>query len=120
MKIKYGKGKTEFGTGVQIKLTPSEVALAIYAYLTAHDVHISGAATITTENGELLTKHKMYVDPNGQVVAKGKMFAGNNMARPSFEPDRVHESKGLEDSCKKDVATLKKLPKKYRIHIMKC
>jgi len=29
MKVKHGKGKTEYGPGVEIKLTGSEVAVAV-------------------------------------------------------------------------------------------
>lgn len=75
MKIKFGKGKTEYGPGVEIKLSGNEVAKAIYTYLTAHDVHITGAATITMD-GELLKKTKIYVDPSGNVVANGKGYSG--------------------------------------------
>ena len=81
MKIKYGKGKTEYGPGVDIKLTANEVAVAIYAYLAAHRVYVSGAATITTK-GKLLKKHRMYVDPSGFVVAKGKEYNGRGKAQP--------------------------------------
>lgn len=76
MKVKFGNGKTRFGPGVQITLTGNEVAIAIYAYLTAHDIHINGPATITV-NGELCEFGGVYVDPNGKVVAKGKGWNGN-------------------------------------------
>ena len=75
MKVKYGKGKTKYGPGVAIKLTGEEVARAIHAYLTAHNVHISGAATIKV-NGLLCEKGYVYVDPSGFVVAKGKEYSG--------------------------------------------
>jgi len=75
MNIQYGKGKTEYGTGVQIDLDGSEVALAIYTYLTAHDVYIFGSATITI-NGELIKFGEMYVDPSGFVISKGVKFSG--------------------------------------------
>ena len=74
----YFKGKTEFGTGVQIDLTGDEVAMAIHTYLTAHDVHITGAATIKV-NGKLCKKGYVYVDPSGHVVADGRKW--NNRAR---------------------------------------
>lgn len=76
MTIKFGKGKTKFGPGVQIDLEGKEVALAIYAYLTAHGVHISGPATIKV-NGELCESGKIYVDPSGRVVADGVGWNGN-------------------------------------------
>ena len=36
MNVQFGKGKTEYGTGVQIDLTGDEVATAISAYLVAN------------------------------------------------------------------------------------
>ena len=51
MNVQFGKGKTEYGTGVQIDLTGDEVATAISAYLVAHGIHVVGAKTITV-NGE--------------------------------------------------------------------
>jgi hypothetical protein len=75
MKIAYGIGKTEYGPGVQIDLEGREVATAIYAYLTAHNVHINGAATITI-NGELIEYGEMYVDPSGFVIADGVKYSG--------------------------------------------
>jgi len=79
MKIKYGKGKTKFGTGVNIKLSGSEVAMAIHTYLTAHNVHISGASTIRV-NGELCEKGSIYVDPSAFVIVNGKKWEGNHQA----------------------------------------
>lgn len=75
MKIKHGRGTTKFGPGVDIKLTGSEVAIAIYSYLTAHDIHVSGAATITV-NGKMIKRGSVYVDPSGAVVAKGVKWDG--------------------------------------------
>jgi len=75
MKIKYGKGKTQYGPGVQINLTGDEVAMAIYTYLTAHKFHISGPATIRV-NGKLCKEGEIYVDPSGFVIAKGKRYSG--------------------------------------------
>lgn len=70
MVIQFGKGKTEYGPGVEINLTGNEVALAIYTFLTAHDVHISGSATITV-NGELCEVGYVYIDPSAKVVSGG-------------------------------------------------
>lgn len=67
MKIRYGKGRTKYGPGVSIKLTGSEVAIAIDTYLTAHNVHVFGPRTITV-NGELCERGHIYVDPLGLVV----------------------------------------------------
>ena len=47
MKVKYGKGKTEYGPGVSIELTGNDVAIAIDAYLVAHRIHVDGSRTIT-------------------------------------------------------------------------
>lgn len=75
MKVKYGKGKTIYGTGVEINLNGNEVAMAIYTYLTAHDIHINGPATIRV-NGELCEKGQIYVDPSGRVIANGTEWNG--------------------------------------------
>jgi hypothetical protein len=75
MEVYFGNGKTEYGTGVQIDLTGEEVARAIYTYLTAHNVHIQGAATIRV-NGDLCEEGEIYVDPSGFVVANGKKWNG--------------------------------------------
>jgi len=79
MTVSFGKGKTEFGTGVQINLTGEEVATAILAYCVAHDVNISGAMTIRV-NGEMIKKGEIYVDPSGKVVANGEGFDGKGFA----------------------------------------
>lgn len=75
MKVKYGKGPTEYGPGVEIKLTGDEVAIAIDAYLVARGVHVSGPRTITV-NGELCDVGRVYVDPSGFVIYKGEKFLG--------------------------------------------
>lgn len=75
MKIKFGKGKTEFGPGVEIKLSGSEVATAIDAYLVAHGVYVNGARTIRVNN-ELCEKGQVYVDPSGFIIADGVKWSG--------------------------------------------
>lgn len=75
MKVKFGKGKTEFGPGVEINLTGDEVAIAIDAYLVAHDIHVFGPRTITV-NGKLCEKGRVFVDPSGFVMANGKRYRG--------------------------------------------
>lgn len=75
MKIEYGRGKTEFGPGVEIKLSGDEVANAIHAWLVAHQVYINGPMTIRVNN-ELCELGKVYVDPSGFVVSKGIKFSG--------------------------------------------
>lgn len=75
MEIRYGDGTTEFSLGVSIDLTGEDVALAIDAYLAAHDVHIRGARTITV-NGALCESGHVYVDPSGFVVAEREHLSG--------------------------------------------
>jgi hypothetical protein len=75
MKIKHGKGKTEYGPGVEIKLSGEEVATAISAYLVAHGVYVSGPTTITV-NGKFCDSGRIYVDPSGSVVSNGKRYTG--------------------------------------------
>ena len=75
MKVKYGKGKTKYGPGVEIELTGDEVATAIDAYLAAHNIRINGPRT-TSVNGNLCESGSIYVDPSGDVVANGKGFSG--------------------------------------------
>lgn len=70
MNIEFGRGKTEYGPGVQIDLTGEEVAKAILTYLTAHNIHIDGAMTIRV-NGELCKFGGIYVDPSARVIANG-------------------------------------------------
>ena len=75
MNVQFGKGKTEYGTGVQIDLTGDEVATAISAYLVAHGIHVVGGRTITV-NGELCEYGGIYVDPSGKVIANGEGYDG--------------------------------------------
>jgi len=75
MNIQFGNGRTEYGPGVSIDLTGEEVATAIYAYLTAHNVHINGPATIRV-NDELCEFGHVYVDPSGFVVSDGVRWSG--------------------------------------------
>ena len=75
MKIKFGKGGTKFGPGVQINLTSEEAATAIYTILMAHNVIIDGPATITI-NGELIKRCSIYVDPSGRVIDNGTEYSG--------------------------------------------
>lgn len=75
MKVRFGKGKTVYGPGVEIKLTGEEVATAISAYLVSHGVHVSGARTITVNNG-LCESGRVYVDPAGFVVYNGERYTG--------------------------------------------
>lgn len=67
MKIKFDKK----ALGVDIHLSGDEVATAIDAYLVSHHVSVRGPRTITV-NGQLCEVGKVYVDPSGQVIAKGE------------------------------------------------
>jgi hypothetical protein len=75
MRVKHGHGETEFGPGVDIKLSGNEVAIAIDSYLVAHGVYVHGPRTITV-NGSLIKKGNVYVDPSGFVIHKGKRLSG--------------------------------------------
>lgn len=75
MEVKFGKGKSEYGPGVEINLTGDEVAIAIDAYLTAHQIYVRGPRTITV-NGELCEVGRVYVDPNGFVMYGGQRYEG--------------------------------------------
>lgn len=75
MKVKHGKGKTEYGPGVQINLSGDEIATAIDAYLVVHDINVFGPRTITV-NGVLIDNGGIYVDPSGFVVTKGIKYSG--------------------------------------------
>lgn len=78
-KVKIGNGKTEFGPGVEVTLTGSEVAAAIDAFLVAHRIHVSGSRTISV-NGELCVAGSIYVDPSGFVISSGKKYDGRGQA----------------------------------------
>lgn len=75
MDISFGEGTTEYGPGVNIDLTGDEVAIAIHAWLVAHDVHIAGARTVTV-NGKLCEFGQVYVDPGASVVVNGLRWTG--------------------------------------------
>jgi hypothetical protein len=79
-KVKTGRGKTEFGPGVEVTLTGSEVATAIDAFLVAHGIHVSGPRTIMV-NGALCTAGSIYVDPSGFVISSGKKYDGRGLAQ---------------------------------------
>lgn len=75
MKIKFGKGPTQYGPGVKIKMTGDEVVIAIDAYLVAHGIYVNGPRTITV-NGELCKKGDVHVDPSGAVQSDGVRWTG--------------------------------------------
>jgi len=91
MEVKHGAGKTEYGPGVSIQLTGSEVATAIDAYLVAHNIYVNGPRTISV-NGELCNSGKVYVDPSGFVIHDGKKIDGRGdpmSLYESWEPKRL-------------------------------
>ncbi len=73
--IQPGKGTSVYGTGIEINLTGEQLAVAIIAYLEAHNIHISGPRTATV-NRQLCDSAKVYVDPSGFVIKKGKKYNG--------------------------------------------
>jgi hypothetical protein len=75
MDVKFGKGKTKYGPGVEINLTGEEVATAIMDYLFFNDVHVSGPKTIRV-NEELCEEGYVYVDPGGSVLKDGIIWNG--------------------------------------------
>lgn len=75
MKVNYGRGTTEYGPGIEIKLTGVEVVRAIQAYLVARNVHLDGPCTFTV-NGRLINKGHVYVDPSGFVIHDGERLSG--------------------------------------------
>ena len=75
MKVGYGAGTTEYGPGVSIELTGEEVAIAIEAWLVAHDVHIRGSRTIRV-NGKRCKAGDIYVDPSAYVLFEGEVMSG--------------------------------------------
>ncbi len=76
MKVKHGKGKTEYGPGVEIKLSGNEVATAIDAYLVARGIHVSGPRTVFVDGKCPTPAARVYVDPSGFVIHKGKKLDG--------------------------------------------
>jgi hypothetical protein len=100
MKIDYGKGETEYGPGVDIKLTGEEVATAINAYLVAHGVHISGPRTIRV-NGKLCESGGVYVDPMGFVVFNGERKCGGGPSKEDvFAAMVMNRSFGKDDGVR--------------------
>jgi len=86
MDIKRGNGATKYGPGVAIELTGDEVATAIAAYLVAHNIHVDGPRTISVD-GQLLKRHRVFVDPSGFVIANRVKFdgRGEQPTRPEGE-----------------------------------
>ena len=81
MKVRHGRGRTEYGPGVEVSLTGAEVATAIDAYLVAHRIHVDGPRTIRI-NGELCEVGEIYVDPSGSVIHEGMRYTGRGEIQP--------------------------------------
>lgn len=67
MEIKYGKGSTKYGPGVDIVLTGDELARAIDLYIYSQNVIVNGPRTVYV-NGDLCERARVYVDPSGDVL----------------------------------------------------
>lgn len=76
MKVKEVKTKRG-DVGVEISLTGDELATAVLTYLTARGVVHRGPMTISV-NGELCDHARIWVDPSGQVLRKGKRYYGSD------------------------------------------
>ena len=80
MRVRYGKGKTKYGPGVEITLSGDEVATAIGAYLVAHGKHISGARAFSAVPGDGgAPGMSVYVDPSGFVISEGMKWSGRGL-----------------------------------------
>jgi len=75
MKVRKGLGTSKYGPGVEIELTGDDVAIAIDAYLVAHNIYVNGPRTITV-NGNLCKFGSVYVDPSGFVTHEGELLEG--------------------------------------------
>jgi hypothetical protein len=75
MKIEYGSGQTKYGPGIDITLTPEDVVRAIQAYLVAKGIHVNGPATYRVNN-TLIESARIYIDPSGFVIHKGRKISG--------------------------------------------
>lgn len=64
---------TKHSNGVDISLSGEEVAIAITAYLHAHQVYIHAPATVTV-NDEPCRKGNVWIDPCGFVTFKGRKY----------------------------------------------
>ena len=76
MKIKKGKGTSEYGKGVNIVLSGDELALAINSWLHAKGVYTSGPVTTRVNDGEQCFGATVYVDPSGSVIKNGTRYLG--------------------------------------------
>lgn len=92
MEIKKGKGKTNYGAGIEISLSTDEVAMAIYQYLRGnYDVQINGASTILVNNVQLSQyKTHIYVDPSGEVKWGDKLYNGRTGEEVQEEGEAVY------------------------------
>lgn len=75
MKIQHGKGRTQYGPGVDIRLTGNEVAQAILDYIEAQGINVTGPRTVMID-GELCPPARVYVDPSGHVTFGESVWNG--------------------------------------------
>ncbi len=72
MKIERGNGKTEYGYGINIKLTKDEVCRAIDSWLVGQGVYIVGSRTTRIDNNLC----DIYVDPSAYVNTDNGTISG--------------------------------------------
>lgn len=73
--VETGKGKTEYGPGVEITLSGDDVARSIDNYLKLHEIGVNGPRTVQV-NDDLCRKGRVYVDPSGYVIHNGNIISG--------------------------------------------
>jgi hypothetical protein len=123
MDIQTGRGKTEFGPGVDISLSGDEVATAIDAWLVAQGVCVCGPRTVTV-NGELCETGHIYVDPSGSVVYRGDRYRGDrecaidlNAAFDQFDQNLSEARKLCQEGielCDEALHPLRRLKRLFR------
>lgn len=70
MKIIQGEDIAPDATGIMVKLTGDEVAIAIDNYLADQGITVHGPRTVRI-NGNKCLNGEVYVDPNGHITVKG-------------------------------------------------
>ena len=73
MKIKKGQGKSFHGTGIEIKLSKSDISKALHLYLYSKGVLIEGARTTRIDDNFNISIH---VDPSGSVLKDDVIISG--------------------------------------------
>jgi len=72
MEVKFGEGKTEYGTGISITLNSNDVANAIIKYVESKGYKINGARTVKVRAHNNSGEAEIYVDPSGSVTMDGR------------------------------------------------